>query len=213
MRRTLSLVLAVLLAPAVGFAGDKDILEGIGFSSDGTVFAYYTYGVFDGSGMAHAELNVFSVLTGKRNEAESKKVQLENSESGPKALAQLKAEVAPRLAALKLGKDPGVEMYRSGTAYRTSFTAAGKPLEVLLDVNKGAVDEDGIRKDRVTVRLVRNGKRHAVYVGGGGFDYSLNSVRLSADGRSLAILLKHSERGFEGPNRRYLCVAARLPAG
>ncbi len=102
-------------------------------------------------------------------------------------------------------------MYRSGTAYRTSFTAAGRPIAVTLDVRRGRPDADGIRKDRVSVRLERDGKRHALFVGGGGYDYSLNSIRLAADGRSLAIVLKHSEKGFEGPNRRYLCVPARLP--
>jgi predicted secreted protein len=212
MRATIGVLLAGLLAlPSAARAGDKDEIQVIGFSEDATAFAYITFGVHDGSGFPHAELHVVSTLTGKANDKLATKVELEEGGEAQVALGKLKASIAKTLAAEKLGKDPGAELYKSGTAVKTTFTAAGKPVDVHVDVQKGSVDDNGIPKDRVAVRLERAGKKATLLVGGGGYDYSLNSVRLSADGRSVVVMLKHSEAGFEGPNRRYLCAAGRMP--
>jgi predicted secreted protein len=215
MFRILGILAAATLLPGAALAADKDQLEVIGFSEDGTVFAYWTFGVYDGSGFPHAELNVFSTLTGKKNDQESRseKIEKEGAASEKAALVKLKAAEAKHLQALKLGKDPGVEMYKSGTAIKTSFTLAGVAMDLVLEVKKGQVDaEAGVPKDRIAVRLDAGGSRQTLLVGGGGFDYSLNSVRLSADQKSIAVMLKHSQQGFEGPDRRYDCAAGRLPA-
>lgn len=213
MKGILALAAAALLLPAAALAGDKDEIEVVGFSADDSLFAYYTYGVYDGSGFPHAELHVYSTLTGRKNANESRKVVLEEDVGGKAdpALAKVKAEAATRLDALGLGKDPGTEMYRSGTATRTSFTVDGKPVEIRLVVQRGSTPDEEVRKDRVSVRVERGGRRVTLMSGGGGFDYSLNSVRLSQSGKALAVLLKHSERGFEGPNRRYDLAAGRVP--
>ena len=199
---------AVLLSPATASAGDKDEMEVAGFGDDATFFAYWTFGAYDGSGKVHAELNVYSTLTGRKAEAESR--SLEADPPGP-ALPRLKAREAKHLEALKLGRDRGLEMYKSGTALATQFTVDGKKVEVRLDVRKGQPDPDtGLRDDSVSIRLAVDGAQQTLFVGRGGWDYSLNSVRLSADHRSIAVLVKHSTRGFEGANRRYLCGAGRM---
>ena len=210
-----ALASSVLLLPVTARAADKDSIEVVGFSDDGTVFAYWTFGVSDGSGYPHAELNVFSTLTGSRNEKESQHLTVESEDGTERsALDKLKAREAKRLQALKLGRDRGIEMYKSGTPTRTSFTVAGAAVELTLEVRKGRYDPDQgeAPKDRISLHLEVGGKRQTLLVGGGGFDYSLNSVRLSADMKSIAVLLKHSQQGFEGPDRRYDCAAGRLPA-
>ncbi|MBI5542417.1 MAG: DUF2259 domain-containing protein, partial [Deltaproteobacteria bacterium] len=184
----------------------------VGFSRDGTVYVYWTYGVFDGSGFSHAELNVVSTLTGRRNEAESRQLILEEASEPKAALQRLKAQEARRLKALGFGQDPGTELYRSGTATRTSFTVDGRAARLIVDVHKGQLDpETNTAQDRIRVILEMGAGRQTLHVGSGGWGFSLNSVRLSADHRSLAVLLRHSTRGFEGPNRRFLCTAGRLP--
>lgn len=204
----LALAAAALLAPSLAAAGDKDEMEVAGFSDDATLFAYWTFGVFDGRGSAHAELNVVSTLTGRKAEAESRSLEEDGEQP---ALPKLKAREAKHVESLKLGRDRGLEMYKSGTALATKFTVDGKKVEVKLDVRKGQPDADtGLSDDSLTIRLVVDGQPQTLFVGRGGWDYGLNSVRVSADHRSIAVLVKHSTKGFEGPNRRYLCGAGRL---
>ncbi|HEY3449753.1 MAG TPA: DUF2259 domain-containing protein [Myxococcales bacterium] len=201
----------LLLLPALAVAGDKDELEVVGFSDDAALFAYWTYGVYDGSGFPHAELNVVSTATGRKADAESKALTLEEAGEPKAALEKLKAAQAKHLEALKFGRDKGAEMYKSGTARATQFTVEGRTVEVKLDVRQGKVDEEkGTRDDSIGVRLVVGGKAQTVYQGRGGWDYGLNAVRLSANHKSVAVLVKHSAPGFEGFNRRYLCGAGRI---
>jgi predicted secreted protein len=204
MRSALALLIA--LAPAAALAGDKAELQVVGFSEDASAFAYLTYGIEDGSGFSYAELVVLSTRSGKKLAPPS----AERRQEEGSALDALKAQVAPKLADLKLGQDPGVELYRSGTATKTSFTVAGKTYTLTLLRTVGDVGEGGDRKDRFALKLEGGGKRRVLATGGGGFDYALNSVRLSADGKAAAVFLRHSTRGFEGPNRRYTAVAFRF---
>lgn len=199
------LLIEILSAPAR--AGDKDVLEVVGFDAHGSKFAYWTSGVEDGSGLGHAELNVYSVGAGRKLDQESRQLKLERR-GGTTALEELKATVGAELAARGFGKDPGVELYRSGTATSTSFTLSGTPCTLRLYRRRIAGGENP--KERVVVQLESARGPRRLYTGAPGHDYSLNSVRLSADGRSLAIFLKYSTRGFEGVNRRYLLVPARI---
>ncbi|MGC4115542.1 MAG: DUF2259 domain-containing protein [Myxococcales bacterium] len=202
---------ALSLAPCLAFAGDKDELEVVGFNDDASLFAYWTFGIYDGSGFPHAELNVVSTATGRKVDAESKALTLEDAGEEKSALAKLKAAEAKRLEALKFGRDKGAEMYRSGTARATKFTVEGRAVAVQVEVREGKADEEkGTRDDAVAVRLAVGGKAQTVYQGRGGWDYSLNSVRLSANHKAVAVLVKHSAAGFEGFNRRYLCGAGKI---
>ncbi len=202
----LSILALSMLAPAPAGAGDKDELEVVGFSAQAEVFAYFTYGVEDGSGFSHAELVALSTKTGKKLSPPS---AMRRQEQGT-ALDDLKSQSARRLGELGLGADPGFELYRNGTSTQTSFTIAGKPYTLRLLRTQGAPGEDGVREDRWALRLDGPGRSRLLSSGGGGFDFGLNSVRLSADGKALAVFLRYSARGFEGPNRRYLAVVARL---
>lgn len=207
----LLLALPVLLFPRAAVAGDKDEMEVVGFSDDASLFAYWTFGVYDGSGFPHAELNVVATGTGRKVDADSRSLTVEEAGEAKAALERLKATQAKHLEALKLGRDKGAEMYRSGTAVATKFTVEGKTVEVKLDVKAGKVDEEkGSRDDSVAVRLVVGGRAQTVYQGRGGWDYSLNAVRLSVNHKAVAVLVKHSAAGFEGANRRYLCGAGKI---
>ena len=209
-----ALMVMATLACGTAAAADKDQLEVIGFSEDGKWFAYWTWGVSDGSGFPHAELNVHDVGRGRRDDKQSQKLDVQTSDdktTPTTALDQLKVARQAQLDQLKLGKDPGVELYKSGTPTRTSFTLAGRELELRLLKTGGVDRKTGLPRETIALTLTpKGGKARLLFKGGEGFDFSLNSVRLSADGKSLAVFLKHSVRGFEGADRRFLLVPARL---
>jgi hypothetical protein len=180
--------------------GIKYTMEVIGFSDDTKLFAYWLSGEYKQKGQTriHAALMVHSTETGQP-------VMSETESGGAAALGQLKARMAGELASRKLGKDPGTELYKSGTATKTSFSLGVRgTYELLLKTEAGPGDDivDVLLTgpDRKTTSLITHSE---------GYNRSLNTVRLSRDGSVLAVVTKYSRSTYAGENREYSVVFSR----
>jgi len=176
-------------------AGVKLDMEVLGFSDDDNYFGYWLSGADARVKKNRAELHVFSTSNGEKVLKESETGPVN---SDPKAvLAKLKERMKGKLGELKLGNDPGAEMYKSGTATKTAFKVAGigeYQLRLKTDKPAGRIDEP------TELILRRPNKTEIIlFQSPVGFRYSLNTVRLSKSGGSLAVVLKYSliEQGFE----------------
>jgi hypothetical protein len=175
--------------------GVKLDIEVLGFSDDEKYFGYWLSGADARAKKSRAEFHLLSTNGGEKVLKES---ETGPADSDPKAvLAKLKERMKGKLGELKLGNDPGAEMYKSGTATKTAFKVAGSgEHQLLLKVDKtsGGIDEPTElvlrRPDKTEINLFQSPV---------GFRYSLNTVRLSKSKESLAVVLKYSliEQAFE----------------
>jgi hypothetical protein len=187
-------VIGIVISQALP-EGVKLDMEVLGFSDDEKYFGYWLSGAEARVKKNRAELHVFSTSNGEKVLKESETGPVN---SDPKAvLAKLKERMKGKLGELKLGNDPGTEMYKSGTATKTAFKVAGSgehQLRLKTDKSAGGIDEPTElvlrRPDKTEINLFQSPV---------GFRYSLNTVRLSKSGGSLAVVLKYSliEQGFE----------------
>ena len=192
-------------------ASNSPEMEIIGFGADGGTFAFSLYGIADGTGAPYASMEVYSISTGKKLPSSSAEIRKYDSGTIESTRAELRAASMRALEALGVGRDPGAELYRTGTATATTFPVGGKTASVRLEVKPKARNEFGRSFDSVTVWIEHGGRRKALLTSTEGSNYALNAVRLAADGKGLAVLVKYSRPGFEGDDRTYLCAAGRLP--
>ena len=185
--------------------GNKPDIELIGFSDDGNAFGYLLSSVKPDSKDTLAEMRVFS-LDGNRE------VLLETasgSDGDAKAVsAKLKENLRARLAELKLGGDTGTEMYKSGTATKTKFSIEGIGQ---FEVSLNAVPIPNSQDETLELVLTRPGSAPTIiYTRKEGFKNSLNTVRLSKNKKTLAIVMKYSGLTDNRENRLY--AVALVPA-
>lgn len=128
-----ALVSGLLAATAICaqpvFASDYAAFQPIGFSADGTVFAFEEYGIQDGSGSAYSTIYVIdtrndSFLPGSPVRAGG------GEEEGPlsKARHEARRRAAPLIDAYRLNDTPGLL-----AAYNPISEANAKPLELTYD--------------------------------------------------------------------------------
>ncbi len=99
-------------------AGHKPDIEIVGFSEDESAFGYLLSSVKADSKDTFAEMRVLALEGNKELLFES----AIGSDGDVKAVStKLMENLRGRLAELKLGSDQGVEMYKSGTAMKTTF--------------------------------------------------------------------------------------------
>ncbi len=213
MRRWLLTLLFVLPATALG--GNTAEVEVVGFSDDGSLFAWYDFGIVDGAGFGYANLFVIDEKGASPNRKPAVAHDGSAAEGEPPSeavvLAQLKAKTAAVVKAKKL-TDPGVELYTSGTARSTSFTVGNRPAKLTIKTKPWTDDESGFSGVEASVVLTIQGKERVLLPPTKvGASINLSSVRLSKGGTSLAVIVKYdSVTGFEGADRRVLGVLAKL---
>jgi predicted secreted protein len=102
-------LLALVLSTTGAGAGDFAAFESIGFSADGSVFAFEEYGVQDGSGFPYS--NIFFIDTCKDTFLPGTPIRLRVDEENT-SLAKVRAQTAAKAAALvqkfDLGANPGL---------------------------------------------------------------------------------------------------------
>lgn len=171
--------------------GVKLDMEVLGFSDDEKYFGYWLSGADVRAKKSRAEFHLVSTNGGEEVLKES---ETGSSDTDPREiLAKLKKRLKAKLAELKLGNDPGAEMYKSGTATKTTFNIAGSGKHQLrLKINEMTGRTELVLRipDKTEFGLLDSST---------GFRYSLNTVRLSKSGESLAVVLKYSliEGGME----------------
>jgi hypothetical protein len=190
-------------ADGCGEASTKLAMQVLGFSSGYPSFAWAVSGTDAAKGEARAELHAVQA----RGKMVLNAIATEPSPADPQAiLERLETERAKDLAALELAGDLGTELYKSGTALQTSFTISGKRYLVRLAVQGSAPDQDA------ELTLARPGGVPTIIgMYRGGFEYSLNSIRLSRSGAQLAVICKRTRRVAGGLQREHL-VALVFPS-
>src|SRR5262245_14136735 len=65
VRRAASAVFALILLALPTLAGDRALIEFLGYSPDGKYFAFEQFGIQDGSGHAYSEIQVIDLVADK----------------------------------------------------------------------------------------------------------------------------------------------------
>ncbi|MGV8936811.1 MAG: DUF2259 domain-containing protein [Allorhizobium sp.] len=99
--------LAALCASRV-FAGDIAAFQPLGFSSDGSVFAFEEYGIQDGSGFPYANIYAIDTISDKYLAGTPIRVRIDDENEGLSAArAQVFSKAAPLLKNHHLADQPG----------------------------------------------------------------------------------------------------------
>lgn len=214
-------VLLALLAPTAR-AGDAATLEILGFSRDGSRFAFAQHGILDGSGAAYAQVFVLDVA---RNAfaappaLEGRPEAYGDPLARVRARALARAEPALRRAGIVRGLTGRVAA-RAATAgaRRLEFALRGRAQVLSLAVrplpDRPECPETGLAL--LDLRLVVGGRTRVLQRDerlpasrGCAFAYALD--RALVQGSGLAVMVRVFRKGFEGPDVRWIAVTARLP--
>lgn len=233
--RTLLAVLALAFYMPAAWAGDRGLLDVIGYSDDGRYFAFEEYGVEDGSGFAYS--NIFVVDLNEDRWVVGTPVRLKADDETETLFAlreRSRAEILPRLDSLDIYQPAqvlaytgdgetnvdarqigfGVPDYLEPGAVREAYK-----LELsLFDTTSGLPCEEwfGEKPLGFSLTLQNGGIASEVYRDGSlarsrgcPVDYRITGVFLPYYGsdidRAVALISVYSF-GFEGPDRRFVAV-------
>lgn len=124
VRRVASLLVGLVLAGSPAWAGDKGLIDFLGYSPDGRHFAFETFGVQDGSGFPYADVYVIDLVADKWVPGTPVSVRLDSEDF---SLAEARAQAADKAEAV---------------LKRFSIT---EPVEILALNGDGAADADYTR--------------------------------------------------------------------
>jgi predicted secreted protein len=239
--RAASLAAALFLAaPGLAAAADWADRAILGFSADGGTFAFEEFGVQDGSGFPYANVYVIDTATDTWVKGTPVRVRVEDETANLDEVRAQALEGAEAVIAARGGLDgryrivasnPPTEL--SADPYAVRFLpdlyanlpdAAWDLTLTLLPMPEGEACANfgpvsGFRLDLAGP----HGSRHVLHEDNSlpasrscPIDYAITDVIVfAADDReppALVVLLNLIRQGFEGPDRRYLAVATRLPA-
>jgi predicted secreted protein len=231
-------LLAQFATPIVAHAGNVAELEILGFTKDGSVFAFEEYGVQDGSGFPYAnryyiDTSTDSFLKGTpirvRLEDESAKLEaarLQARQKGETIVSQAELSANRGITA---GFNPVTELsadpHRMAVNPRPIFSSVDQPLEFRLDElgmnnTEGCESQgeiNGFRLLRIeaqdggTTKLLHEDKAIPKSRGCPN-GYRIGAVQtFSMDSLSAyAVLIAVRQYGFEGPDFRWIAVTGRL---
>jgi predicted secreted protein len=236
MRRTAIALLAFAAAVPCAYAGDFADREIIGFSPDGSSFAFEEFGVEDGSGFPYS--NTYVIDTAKdswidgtpirlRDEHESRLVSDLRREAREKALDLLEQENIREPGTI-VASNPATET--SADPYRVSFRprlivppTSGESM--VLQISEAAMPAKGCPPEMGPYKgfsLVLTGSQGAAAIHTDSqipesrkcpTGYAISDVvTLYPEGSSpvMAVLVSVYSLGFEGPNRRFLAVTTHF---
>jgi predicted secreted protein len=221
MMRPLSILataaLLQLATLACAHAGDVAELEILGFSQDGSIFAFEEYGVQDGSGFPYANRYYIDTATDSFIKGTPVRVRIDDESASLDAArdqARQKGEPVVKQAELAAnrgftaGSNPVTELsadpLRIAVNPRPVFPAIDPPLEFRLEVLRIDSAPDGktqlLHEDKSVPqsRGCPNG-------------YSIGAVQtFSKDSLSrYAVLIAVRRVGFEGPDYRWIAVTGK----
>lgn len=232
----LVLIFAVWVATASGtLAGDRALLNVIGYSSDAHYFAFEEFGVHDGSGGAYSHIYVVDLTTDSFVKDSPFEVE-SNDDSGP-PMGVVRAEVAKKAAATlaRLKIDTPAETWvQLGDAVPK---ADGKSMSWSIPncCGPGSTEDDLYKLDLSTIKLDNPNDCASTYGGdvfgfalsytaagqttelhrdaslpksrGCTVDYRLYAVVSPLEGSDGRVAIISSYPfGFEGPDRRFLAI-------
>ncbi|PTE12323.1 DUF2259 domain-containing protein [Mesorhizobium helmanticense] len=232
------LLLAQLAAPLAAHAGDVAELEILGFSQDGSVFAFEEYGVQDGSGFPYANRYYINTADDSFLQGTPIKVRLDDENATLEAVrlqARQKGEAIVKQVELTAnrgitaGFNPVTELsadpFRMVVNPRPIFFPVDDPLEFRLDEigmnnTEGCESQGEINGFRLLrIEAKAGGKTELLHEDksipksrGCPNGYRIGAVQtFSPQGLSAyAVLIAVRQYGFEGPDYRWIAVTGRL---
>ncbi len=236
--RAAAALFALSLTPAM--AGDAATLNVIGFSGDGTVFAFEEYGTQDGSGFPYANRFYIETATDSFVKGTPIRVRLDDeakSETDARAEARAKANA---LAGADDSFEPGFVVASNAITEESAdphrFVASPGPFFPPI------MDSIGVRLEEIDVPIPENCKQLDNPVKGFrlvrfdpktsadiavlhedkripesrtcpfGYRLANLSTQLEQGGRAgqFAVVIAVRSQGFEGPNHRFIAVPGKL---
>lgn len=237
MRVAASLTLAAAIFATPAFAGDAAELAILGFSADGSVFAFEEYGVQDGSGFPYANRFYIETASDKFVPGTPIRVRLDDesaSMADARAAAREQGEKITQDAMLKPGFTAGfnaitelsADPHRLAVNPRPAFPPIDQPVEFRIEEIALEQPENchGLG-EAVGFRLVRVGLAPGEAAQIIHEDASIPASRSCPLGYRLgavqtffpdsgepvyAVLVAVRSLGFEGPNHRWIAIPGRL---
>lgn len=235
--RILTVLLALLIAVPAAWAGDYAYRDILGFSADGKYFAFEEYGVQDGSGFPYS--NIFVIDTATDDWAEGTPIRRRiDDEATPlsKARSEARAKVDPILKKLKieprgllvvsnpateLSADPYKVRFRLNDFFNMTERAWGLRLTPITVPEPAATCENlgpvkGLKLELTGPEGETNAIAQDKSIPESRFcprDYAISDVvAFTPDGgeTTIVVLLSLFRQGFEGPDRRFIAVTARV---
>lgn len=232
------LLLAELAAPLAAHAGDVAELEILGFSQDGSVFAFEEYGVQDGSGFPYANRYYINTADDSFLKGTPIKVRLDDEnatleaarlQARQKGEAIVKQDELTANRGITAGFNPVTELsadpFRMVVNPRPIFFPVDDPLEFRLDEigmnnTEGCESQGEINGFRLLrIEAKAGGKTELLHEDksipksrGCPNGYRIGAVQtFSPQGLSAyAVLIAVRQYGFEGPDYRWIAVTGRL---
>lgn len=238
-KRIVGLFIAVLSAVALfcsaALAGDRALLEVIGYSEDGRYFAFEEYGVQDGSGFAYSHIFVVDVIEDRWVIGTPIDVQADDENTSLNDIRkQARAMAQPRLDSLEVYRPADVLAYIGSGAFDTeglsldfgvpNFIGQGEPeiRHILaIEIFKAAsaapcMEWFGDIGMGFSLNLIQGDSNIDVYVDdvlprsrGCPVTYQITGVYAPFEAQDLKramALISVYPRGFEGPDRRFIAV-------
>jgi len=221
-------------APALAMAGDFAERSILGFSPDGSRFAFEEFGIQDGSGFPYSNLFVLDTQKDAWVAGTPVRVRLDDETAGiAAARAAARKQAGDKLNGLDqpgtlLASNPITESGRD--PYSVTFRR--HPVQLLdgpeLTVSLQTIPLDAPNNDDPAYktqgfRLVLKDERGETVLHedkalpasrGTALDYRINDVIIQqrfGQPATLVVLVMVLTRGFEGPDGRYMAVTAQLP--
>lgn len=234
-----ALLAATLSLPLPAIAGDAATPNVLGFSADGSIFAFEEYGVQDGSGFSYANRFYIDTKTDRFVEASPIRVTLEDESAAPPEARtrarQLGEAIVPQAV---LDANPGFTAGWNALTERSAdpsrivvlprpvFPAIDPPVEFrLVEIPFASPSGCADFGDTVGFRLLRidptpGGATTVVHedkaVPAGRrcpLGYAIGGVQTfypGSGGPVFAVMVAVRSVGFEGPDHRWIAVTGRL---
>lgn len=220
--------------PTLAVAGDFAERSILGFSSDGSRFAFEEFGVQDGSGFPYANLFVLDTTKDSWVAGTPVRVRLDDETRGIQEARQAAAKTAApflkdigrpgTLLASNPITESGRDPYSIGFRRHPVQQLDGPEIKVTLEtIPLDAPNNQDPEYKTQGFRLVLKDERGETILHedkvlpasrGTALDYRINDVIIDqrfGQPATLVVLVMVMTRGFEGPDGRYLAVATQLP--
>lgn len=234
VRRGASLVVALALSAAPALAGDRALIDFLGFSPDGRYFAFEQFGTQDGSGYPFSEIFVIDLVADKWVPGTPVSVRLDSEETHLSAArAQSAEDAAPVLSKFAITEpveilalngdgaaEPNVTELRFGVpgygqgepasdqTLRLESFEAKSPLPCLDWFSEAPLGFSLILEEEDGERVIHRDKR-LPESRGCVVEYRLHGVvqpGWAQDLSSAVAIVSVYSGGFEGPDRRFIAV-------
>jgi len=225
-----------LLGAAPALAGDRDLLQVLGYSEDGRYFAFESFGLDGASGQAHAAITIIDLATGRPAESPAV-VEADEEALEPLVMIRRRAQVlAARALSLRGITQPAdaIALYADGTlpeggrSLRFGLPGSGQFTDRLGDYRvvlstvavaraEGCRGSEGSGPRGLLLRLEGDsGERRELHRDGilaaergCPIDYRLHGVFVPFGDGTLergVVLVSAYEDGWEGTDRHFLAI-------